>query len=158
MGDRDPLIEALLARYSGGTDPVVDLQMPSIPMPAGSAAMQERGPWMRQYLHPQLVDLLARLLQHAPSAFPASRAGTSIGWASSIEHGQPMQNIGGGQMVPVDPGIAGGPSTARAGNFLDRVLSTQALRNASNRPVEVVDPYDVALQRQGWQKPANDRQ
>ncbi len=101
-------------------------------------------------------DFIRKMLAYGPLAI-GSRAGGGLGWASSVEHGQPMQNIGGGQMVPVDPGIAGGPSTARANNFLDRVFSTQALRNASTRPAEVVDPYEAALQRQGWQKPANDQ-
>ena len=86
-----------------------------------------------------------------------SRAGRDFGISSVLERRQPMQNIGGGEMVPVDPGIAGGPSTARATNFLDRAFSTQALRNASSkRQSGAVDPYQEALMRQRWQQHAND--
>lgn len=108
MADQGPTIEDILASYGGGTDPVVNTQIPSIPLPAGSVAMQQRGPWMRDYLHPQIADFLASILQYGPMAL-GSRAGATkaydAGMAQKLHHQTLMAPEG---KYPYDHGVTGG--------------------------------------------------
>lgn len=94
----DPRVAMLEAAYGHGSDPVVDLPWPHVPLPLGSVAMEKRGPWMRDYLHPQIADFLAQILQYAPMALPASRGGAGMGrdavWAKNIEHSFPGELSG----------------------------------------------------------------
>lgn len=84
----DPRTAFLQGAY--GHDPVVDLQWPNV-LPRGSAAMEQRGPWMRQYLeglHPeygkQVADFLASVMM-APTAM-GPRGGVG---AAALEHQAP---------------------------------------------------------------------
>jgi hypothetical protein len=68
-GEYDNLLAGYSPEYTGAEPPRNKLDGgPSLAEmlqrygPAGSAAMEKRGPWMREYLHPRLADFLATSL------------------------------------------------------------------------------------------------
>ncbi len=109
MADIDQFIRDLLARYA----------------PRGSAAMQQRGPWMRDHLHPQVADMLARFLQYGPAAI-GSRGGAGAGDAAAAIH-QMMRRY------PNEPVVTGGePNAARWGAIIDSGGMPNNFHNSSS--------------------------
>ena len=172
----DILAQLLLMQYGqppSGPEELATHRQPILPMaslpslweryaPRGSAAMAERGPWMRDKMPASLADFLASALTYAPMALPASRGGAGMGrdamMAYRLDRNQPMQALGGGEFGPLDPGVAGGPRRSQALSQIDRMFATDTLRKALEphpANVRTVDPYDLAVTRQQWQRPAN---
>lgn len=77
--------------YTGGEPTLSDvLQRNALGgyLPAGSAEMARRGPWMRDRMPESLADFLAASLQYAPMAFRASGAALPPRWQNTY-HGTP---------------------------------------------------------------------
>jgi hypothetical protein len=83
-------------------------QMPAAPargLPLASSNFKQFE-WAKN--NPQVAAALAELLKYLFMMPIASRAGNNIGMAHKLERSQPLQDIGGRHLVPVDPGITGG--------------------------------------------------
>ncbi len=130
-------------------------------MPTGSATMQERGPWMRDYLHPQVADFLAQVLHYAPMALPASRAGAGMGrdavMANSLDKQFPHEAVTGG---------SAGELAAREGIHANRIdlptlrdqVGWEVLSGDTKRATNLADLNTVLDQlgiRQPPRQPAN---
>lgn len=94
----------------------------------GSAAMSERGPWMRQYMPQSLADFLASALMYAPMAM------ASWGGAGMAQRAVSAARSG-------DPGITGG---SREAPYSSAGLASHDSVHAGEMPKQAMGPYEIS--------------